>query len=681
MNKRQTEVEKKKLAEEAKELNHLKAIYNKAAEDIAENIKITDGKIEVLLRDWDTLSDDDKSVYQSKIYQKNFQKQLQSQINDVLKDLNSGQYKSIDEYLKKCYETGYIGTMYDIAGQGIPIITPIDQKKVITAMKTNSQIKTDLYTKLGEDVDVLKKRIANNISRGIATSDSYENIARNIANASKVGENNAMRIARTEGHRIHSNSAWDAQLAAKDAGADIVKQWDSTMDGNTRTTHRLLDGQIREVEEPFEMGGMKAMYPSGFGRPEEDINCRCALLQRATWALDEDELEALKEKAKFHEIYVEDDDKETFRKQKDIDLNTFTKRYLKATTTTATATKAVDVASAVTSLVPADSFEELNESFKLQTGITEVDFSGMGLDIANECATQYIELNKKYNNKVVKVDSKLKLGIGTAAQVERYGTDPHSILLFGANRFKSKEMVIKSYERALESKHWTKVDKDKISIANITHEFAHTLSSSMQQYDVEFWDEIKSIKRKYKRALTSIEKKKIVTKELTYEQAMAETDKIFISAYAMKNVDEFLAEAFTMATLNKNPSPYAKEVLAVVDKYFSKKPAAKTAKALENKSKNSKIILESKTNKTNKNIETYANQTDKALKKGIKKETELLELHMKKIEHPEEYIDGWENKNQYYKTGMINRWEKEVENFTHQIELRQKELDRRKNNE
>ena len=305
-------------------------MYEEAADQIAKNISITDGKIEVMLQEWDSLSDDDKSVYRSKIYQKNFQKQLQSQINGILKDLNSGQYKSIDEYLKKCYETGYIGTMYDIAGQGIPIITPIDQKKVITAMKTNSKISSGLYTKLGEDVQHLQKRIANNISRGIATSDSYENIARNISNASNVGLNNAMRIARTEGHRIHSNSAHDAQLAAKDAGADIVKQWDSTMDGKTRTTHRLLDGQIREVEEPFEMGGMKAMYPSDFGRPEEDINCRCALLQRATWALDDDELETLKEKAKFHEIYVEDDDKETFRKQKDIDFNAFKKRYLNA---------------------------------------------------------------------------------------------------------------------------------------------------------------------------------------------------------------------------------------------------------------------------------------------------------------------------------------------------------------
>ena len=318
MNKRQTEVEKAKLAAEAQELKELKAMYEEAAEQIAKNISITDGKMKVLLENWDDLSDDDKSVYQSKIYQKNFQKQLQEQINEVLKDLNSGQYKSIDEYLKKCYETGFVGTMYDIAGQGIPIISPIDQKKVVKAIRTNSKISGGLYAKLGEDVGSLQKRIASSISRGIATSDSYENIARNIAHDSNVGFNNAMRIARTEGHRIHSNSAHDAQLAAKDAGADIVKQWDSTMDGKTRTTHRLLDGQIREVEEPFLMGNKKAMYPSGFGVPEEDINCRCALLQRATWALDEDELETLKKKAEY------------FGLNKTGRLNDFKRKYLSA---------------------------------------------------------------------------------------------------------------------------------------------------------------------------------------------------------------------------------------------------------------------------------------------------------------------------------------------------------------
>lgn len=77
---------------------------------------------------------------------------------------------------------------------------------------------------------------------------------------------------------------------AKANGADVVKEWDSTMDSRTRDTHVELDGQIRELEEPFEIGGMKAMYPHGFGIASEDINCRCAVLERARWAIEDSNL-------------------------------------------------------------------------------------------------------------------------------------------------------------------------------------------------------------------------------------------------------------------------------------------------------------------------------------------------------------------------------------------------------
>ena len=74
----------------------------------------------------------------------------------------------------------------------------------------------------------------------------------------------------------------------------------ATLDKKTRKAHRLLDGQVRELDEPFVIDGQKAMYPSNFGIPSLDINCRCAVLQRAIWALDQDELETLKEQAKYY---------------------------------------------------------------------------------------------------------------------------------------------------------------------------------------------------------------------------------------------------------------------------------------------------------------------------------------------------------------------------------------------
>lgn len=93
--------------------------------------------------------------------------------------------------------------------------------------------------------------------------------------------------------------------------------WDSTLDGRTRYTHRKLDGQIRELDEDFEVDGMSASAPGYFGDPAEDCNCRCAVLQRARWALDESELETLKERAEY------------FGLDKTEDFEEFKDKYLK----------------------------------------------------------------------------------------------------------------------------------------------------------------------------------------------------------------------------------------------------------------------------------------------------------------------------------------------------------------
>ena len=279
-------------------------------------IEISNGKISVLLANWDDLTDEEKSIYQSQIYQRNFQKSLKTQIDGFLKDLNSKQYATMTEYMEDCYKNGYLGAMYSIHKQGIPIISPIDQKKVTKAMFTDSKISKKLYTKLGEDVEVLKKRIANNLSRGIATASDYKVIARNIAADSNVGFNRAMRITRTEGNRISNESAYDASMSAKDKGADVVKSWDAALDKRTRDSHRQVDGEIRELDEKFS-NGLK--YPGdSAGGAAEVVNCRCALLQRAKWALDDDELETLKERAAYYGL----DKTENFQD--------FKKKYLKA---------------------------------------------------------------------------------------------------------------------------------------------------------------------------------------------------------------------------------------------------------------------------------------------------------------------------------------------------------------
>lgn len=299
MNKRNKEVEAAKLRSEDRVLKDLKREYNEAAKRIKQNIK--------------DLAEREQS--QSVIYQAKYQEQLLNQINKALDTLDT--VNTVSDYLKDSYYNGFMGSLYDIQGQGIPIILPFDQN-AITKMISTTGDNIKLSKKLYSNLTALKNRVRKEVSMGIAAGEMYEQVASRIDRAANIGFNNAYRIARTEGHRVSQASALDAMQGAKDTGANVVKQWDATLDGDTRKEHRELDGQIVDIDERFEVRGRKAKHPGGFGRPELDINCRCTMLQRAKWALDQDELDRLKNRAEFFDL------------DKSKSFEDFKEKYLKA---------------------------------------------------------------------------------------------------------------------------------------------------------------------------------------------------------------------------------------------------------------------------------------------------------------------------------------------------------------
>lgn len=105
-------------------------------------------------------------------------------------------------------------------------------------------------------------------------------------------------------------------------------------------------------------------------------------------------------------------------------------------------------------------------------------------------------------------------------------------------------------------------------LANVIHEFAHTISLQNQTKfglynEGEFWKEMQAVRRRYRADVKDDTTRWISTYE-----------------HAHKDVDEFMAEAFTMAMLaeKKLPIPqkygsdltYANEVLEIIRKYFGK---------------------------------------------------------------------------------------------------------------
>ena len=270
MNKYEKEIMKYSLEREKEVISELKEIYRRALDEIGDKIRAM-------------MSDE---LTQSKIYRIEYQRALKGQISAILDVLNSNQYDSIQEYLKSCYEDGFIGTLYSLNGYGLPLIFPIEQEQVVNALMTDSKISEGMYKKLGHNVSELKKSISQEISRGLSTSMSYFDIARNLQSRSNVTINQSMNIVQTEGHRIQSVAALASGKKAAAKGASLIKTWDSTLDKKTRPSHRKLDGQVREVDEDFEVDGMKADSPGHFGKPSEDCRCRCAVLLKPRWVVD-----------------------------------------------------------------------------------------------------------------------------------------------------------------------------------------------------------------------------------------------------------------------------------------------------------------------------------------------------------------------------------------------------------
>jgi len=274
MNRRQKLVQQQFLDNEQAVIKRLEQVYGVALKDI-------NAKIEKLMKRFDP---DTGDLPQSVIYQIKYQEMLKAQVEGILKELQTKQFLTVSDYLNLCYEDGFVGSIFDMHGQGVPLTMPLNQESMVKAVQLDSKISKGLYTRLGEDVDLLKKKITAQVSRSIATGVSFAQTAKQLAGYTRIGYNNAIRIARTEGHRIQCSAADDAAHLAKDRGADVVKQWDSTLDGKTRESHVAVDGQIRELDEKFSNGLMFPGDPAGGAA--EVINCRCAYLQRARWAVE-----------------------------------------------------------------------------------------------------------------------------------------------------------------------------------------------------------------------------------------------------------------------------------------------------------------------------------------------------------------------------------------------------------
>lgn len=263
MSKYQKEIESLLNKSESSISKDLKKLYKDLANEITQEVIALAEQIEK----------DDKF---SKKLQKERLESIRSQLYAKANQLEGDQQTSIFDFLTHDAGTAYNELFYEFEmSEEIPLSFAMLTEKQIATIINTPVAGRKLSTRLKGNSSKMKKNLNRVLTRGFSKGWSTQKMAAQIAEIGGANYRRTMNIARTESGRVTSVTRQQSQQHAKDLGIKAEKKWVSTLDGDTRNNHQKLDGQIRAIDEYFEVGGLKALQPHMFGIASEDCNCRC----------------------------------------------------------------------------------------------------------------------------------------------------------------------------------------------------------------------------------------------------------------------------------------------------------------------------------------------------------------------------------------------------------------------
>jgi SPP1 gp7 family putative phage head morphogenesis protein len=386
--------------------------------------------------------------------------------------------------------------------------------------------------KRGIDLAWGKKQITASVTSSILQGKSIKHMADDLqSRIVTMNRDSAIRTARTAVTGAQNAGRMDSYFAAEKMGIKCRKEWMATLDGRTRHSHAMLDGEVVDNDKKFSNGCRFPGDPQG--RPEEIYNCRCTLVS----VIEGIGTSRGQRRARNQETGQNDlIENMTYAEWAGWKQKTGTDRLSIAVEKIRNADKVSDISRIVQ-----------DETKKL------VDLSGMELDLAKENMEQILRLGDEYGyhfSEIVTTSGRAALG-----EVKRSGARAEKVSLqYPKKYYKDRNSLFAELRKSAAAGESPRLGRRQIGVYTTTHEFAHTLSEELTSRlygygeEINFWDEIETV---YNKA------KKDKPEEL--------------GKYAFSNQNEFLAECFAYAKLGGASNQYADEVLSIVDKYFRRR--------------------------------------------------------------------------------------------------------------
>lgn len=132
-------------------------------------------------------------------------------------------------------------------------------------------------------------RIASDLAMAVTGVLTPEEVAKNLAGVLQDGGmKRARNIVRNELGRAFSQASQERQTQARAVLPGLKKQWRRSGKIHSRFEHDAIDGQIRDVDQPFDLpDGVRLLHPRDPAGPiRHTINCGCSSVPyMASWTV------------------------------------------------------------------------------------------------------------------------------------------------------------------------------------------------------------------------------------------------------------------------------------------------------------------------------------------------------------------------------------------------------------
>ena len=268
----------------------IRKVYEQAEKEIGEKLadfterhKARDIKMRELVEAGKMTEADYKSWMQGQVFQGKQWRAKQQQMAETLYNANTIAQRMANGNLPKVFamNANYMSyTAEKAAGYRIGF-TMYDSATVANLIKNNPKILP--FKKLNKEKDIRWnfKNIKGEVTQGIIQGESVNEIA---ARLQKEMPNRSYKMCRVHARTMYTSAQNAGRMESmkmhQQMGIKNKKQWMATLDERTRWMHRDLDGQVRDLEEPFEIGQYSIMYPGDpFAHPSMTYNCRCSMVE------------------------------------------------------------------------------------------------------------------------------------------------------------------------------------------------------------------------------------------------------------------------------------------------------------------------------------------------------------------------------------------------------------------